>query len=196
LRRRASAIANANEPQFDPAARAWSAVFAGDATRAAYQLAFRARTPAGWELVASAHSDLLRLLINRVPAELGVGAVFGLAVLFGGHPKGEDAGRALLATLLTELEPARARTLLVTLSEAWLSAEGQSFDQRAPAIQADLARAVRRLLVVALPESERDALRFVAEQLADIAPATLEASEIVPRERHAPGEGVLKRVEP
>jgi hypothetical protein len=86
--------------------------------------------------------------------------------------------------------------LLVTLSEAWLSAEGQSFDQRAPAIQADLARAVRRLLVVALPESERDALRFIAEQLADIAPATLEASEIVPRERHAPGEGVLKRVEP
>jgi hypothetical protein len=196
VRRRASATDNANAPRVDPAERAWASVFAGDATRAAYQQAFRARTPAGWDLVASAQSDLLRLLINRVPAQLGVGVVFGLAVLFAGHPKGEDAGRALLATLLSELEPARAHTLLVTLSEAWLSAESQPFDARAAAIQTDLLRATRRLLVVAMPESERDALRFIAEQLSDIAPAVPVASEIVPRDRHAPGEGLLMRVEP
>ena len=195
MRRRAPTADTAQSSRAYSPGREWPAVFAGDASRAAYQRAFRAWTPAGWELVSGGQADLLRVLIDRVPAELGVGVVFGLAVLFGGHPKGDDAGRALLATLAGELEPARAHTLLVTLSDAWHSAEREAFDRRATAIQTELVRATRRLMVVELPERERDALRFIAEQLADIAPAGPEVSEIVPRERHAPGEGMLRRVE-
>ena len=175
-----------------PAAGGWPDAEPSASALDAYRAAFRAHTSAGWELVASGQHDLLRLLVGRVPADPGVGVILGLAVLFGEHPKGEDAGRALLATVLRDLAPARARTLLVTLADAWVSAETRSFDRRAPAIQNDLARAVRRLLTVAAPPAERDALGFIAEQLADIAPAPPATPEIVPRERHAAPDGFLR----
>lgn len=138
-------------------------VFAGDASREAYQRAFRVHTPATWELIESGHDDLLRLLVGKIPAELGVPVIFGVSVLFAGHPKGDDAGRALLATALTDLAPRRSRTVLVTLADAWHNAERQAFDQRADALRAALQQALRRLTAVDLPAQEREALCFLGD---------------------------------
>ncbi|HUG13709.1 MAG TPA: hypothetical protein VMM78_01725, partial [Thermomicrobiales bacterium] len=60
----------------------WGDVFSGDASRAAYQRAFRAHTSANWGLIESGQSDLLRLLVGRAPAELGAAVILGLSVLF------------------------------------------------------------------------------------------------------------------
>jgi hypothetical protein len=139
----------------------------GDASREAYRAALGRYTPAGWEVVERGQRDLLRLLVGRVPAETGAGVLFGLAVLFRAHPKGDDASRAVLATIVQELAPGRARTLLVTLADAWISTEPLPFDARPDAIADELRRAVRRLLAGELPPAERDALQFIAVQVRD-----------------------------
>lgn len=149
--------------QADTSGTRWEDVFGGDASREAYQREFRAHTSATWELVESGHDDLLRLLVRRVPADLGAPAIFALSVLFAGHPKGDDAGRALLGTVLSDLSPPRARTMLVTLADAWHNAERQPIDRRAGVLRAALLQAARRLSVANLPEEEREALRFVTE---------------------------------
>ena len=148
----------------------WAEAFPGDASHGAYQAAFRAHTPLSWELVQSTQSDLLRMLMNRVPADIGAPVVLGLSVLFGSHPKAEQASAALLGTITREMEPRRARTMLVSLATAWQSSERASFDGRAELIQTEMLRALRRLSTADLTDPERDATRFLQEQLEDAVP--------------------------
>jgi hypothetical protein len=149
----------------------WAAVFTGDASRQAYRSTFQAHTPLSWDLVQSSQGDLLRMLVNRVPADTGVPVVLGLSVLFGSHPKADQASVSLLGTIVREMEPKRARTMLVSLSTAWLSSESASFDGRAPLIQEEMLRSLRRLSTADLTPAERDATRFLQEQLEDAIPA-------------------------
>lgn len=157
----------ADEPAEPSRTDLWEEAFPGDASRGAYQSAFQAHTPLSWELVQSSQNDLLRMLVNRVPADIGVPVVLGLAVLFGSHPKAEQASAALLGTITREMEPRRARTMLVSLATAWQSSERASFDGRAELIQTEMLRALRRLSTANLTEPERDATRFLQEQLED-----------------------------
>lgn len=145
----------------------WAGVFSGDASQQAYQSGFRSHTPLSWELVQSSQSDLLRMLVNRVPADIGVPVILGLSVLFGEHPKADQASQSLLATMVREMEPRRARTMLVTLATAWQSAERSSFDGRAALIQTEMLRALRRLSTANLTPAEQDATRYLREQLED-----------------------------
>jgi hypothetical protein len=145
----------------------WSETFPGDSSRAAYQSAFQAHTPLSWDLVQSSQGDLLRMLVNRVPADTGVPVVLGLAVLFGSHPKADQASASLLGTIVREMEPRRARTMLVSLATSWQSSESASFDGRAPLIQEEMLRSLRRLSTADLTPAERDAVRFLQEQLDD-----------------------------
>lgn len=140
----------------------WDDVFTGDASRGAYQRALRQHTAVAWDVVETGHDDLLRLLIGRVPAELGVAIILGLSVLFTAHPKGDDAGRALLATILSDLDPQRARTLLVALEDAWHNVERQPFDRRADGLRESLLQGLRRLQATELPEAQREALGFIS----------------------------------
>lgn len=145
----------------------WAAHFPGDSSRRAYQSRFQAHTPLSWDLVESGQGNLLRMLVNRVPADIGVPVVLGLAVLYSAHPKADQASESLLATMAREMEPGRARTMLVCLATAWQSAEGTAFDGRAALIQAEMLRTLRRLSTADLNPTERDALRFLREQLED-----------------------------
>jgi len=132
-----------------------------DATPEAYRLAFRAQTTASWELVEIAQGDLLRLLVGRVPAVTGAEVILGLATLFRDDPEGDAAGRALLTTIMGDLRPAIAWTLLVALSDGFFNAGAGRFDDRPATIRAELARALRRLLALDLPISDRAALERV-----------------------------------
>lgn len=153
----------------DPSAPAetWADVFPGDASRTAYQSRFQAHTPLSWELVERSQSDLLRMLVNRVPADIGVPVVLGLSVLFSGHPKADQASQSLLATMTREMEPRRARTMLACLATAWQTAESASFDGRSELIQTEMLRTLRRLSTAELTPGERDTSRFLKEQLED-----------------------------
>jgi len=145
----------------------WRDTFPGDSSRAAYQSEFQTHTPLSWDLVQSSQSDLLRMLVNRVPADIGVPVILGLSVLFGSHPKADHASGSLLATIMREMEPRRARTMLVSLATAWQSSESTSFDGRAGVIQEEMLRSLRRLSTADLTPAERDAARFLQEQLED-----------------------------
>jgi hypothetical protein len=127
----------------------------GDASREAYQRAFRLHTPATWDLVELSQGDLLGMLVDRVPAEVGVGAILGVSVLFGNDPLGATRSRALLATVLDDLPPAHSRLMLLALADAWRSAERQPYDARADAIRAEVQRSLRRLAATGLSETER-----------------------------------------
>jgi hypothetical protein len=154
---------DAEQPPVEPTrAEAWAALFPGDGSLRAYQSQFRAHTPLSWELVESGQSNLLRMLVNRVPADIGAPVVLGLSVLYSAHSKADQASESLLATMTREVEPRRARTML-----AWQAAEGTSFDGRAGMIQSEMLRTVRRLSTADLSPAERDALRFLQEQLED-----------------------------
>ena len=166
--------ANQDEEQLPDAAAnqqtqaaAWVAIFPGDTSQQAYEAGFRTHTPLSWELVQSSQGDLLRMLVNRVPADIGVPVVLGLSVLYGEHSKADQASQSLLATMVREMEPQRARTMLVTLATAWQSAESASFDSRAALIQTEMLRALRRLSTADLTPAEHDASRFLKEQLED-----------------------------
>jgi hypothetical protein len=146
-------------------AEAWIALFPGDSSLRAYQSRFQTHTPLSWELVESGQDNLLKMLVNRVPADIGVPVVLGLSVLYSAHSKADQASESLLATMTREVEPRRARTMLVCLATAWQAAEGTSFDGRAEMIQSEMLRTLRRLSTVDLSPAERDALRFLQEQL-------------------------------
>lgn len=118
-------------------------------------------------MVEQGQADLLRLLIDRVPAEIGVGVILGLNTLFASHAKGEDAGRALLATVMSELTPILSHTLLATLADAQASTDVLPYDARASLLRAELLRAVRRLLATNLQPPDRNTLEFIQELLDD-----------------------------
>jgi hypothetical protein len=111
----------------------------------AYRRLFPRHSPLPWHLVESTQGDLLALLAGRVPAGIGVPALFGLTVLFSDHFKAADASRATLAMIVHELPPAQARTLLATLADSWHNAEAGAYEHRTPQIRDSLRRALRRL---------------------------------------------------
>lgn len=134
-----------------------------DALVEAYRQAFLAHTSASWELVEQAQGDLLRLLVDRVPATVGAEVILGLAALFRDDPGGEVSSRSLLATVMEDLTPGYGWTLLVALADAFVNAEPGRFDERPAAIRAGLARALRRLLALDLPATDREALERIRE---------------------------------
>jgi hypothetical protein len=125
--------------------RDWAERFPGPSQLDDYRKAFLRYSPLFWDIVQSTQRDLLRLLVGRVPAELGVPAIFGLTVVFGAHPKADDATRASLAMIVNELAPAQARTLLVSLADGWQNAEHCPYDQRGPLVAREFRRALERL---------------------------------------------------
>jgi hypothetical protein len=131
----------------------------------AYRSAFQLYAPVAWDIVERAQGDLLRLLIGKIPAELGVPAILGANVLFDDHPKAEQASYALLATTLQELDPRRGRTLLATLVDGWRSASRAPLERRPAIIKEDLQRTIRRLEVTELAATERQALGFLRDLL-------------------------------
>ncbi len=134
-----------------------------DASPEAYREAFLGHTTASWELVEQAQGDLLRLLAGRVPASVGVRVMLGLAVLFRDHPAGDAAGQALLATAMDDLRPGYAWTLLVALADGFATAEAGRFDLRPSVVHTELARALRRLRALDLPDADRAALERIRE---------------------------------
>lgn len=125
--------------------REWEERFPGPASEDDYRRAFLKHSPLLWDIIQSTQHDLLRLLVNRVPAELGVPVIFSVTVIFGRHPKAEDAARAILATIVHDLRPAQARTLLVSLADAWHNAERSPYEQRGRIIAREFRQTLRRL---------------------------------------------------
>jgi hypothetical protein len=146
-----------------PGAAEWQEVFPGDASPEAYRRVFLRHTGLTWEVVQSSQADLLRLVVDIIPAETGAAIVLGLAVLFSGHPKGEQAGQALLATLVMDLPPRQGKTLLAALAAGWVSAGSRALDDRAGAIRASFCQALWRLRAVDGDATVPEALAFLAQ---------------------------------
>jgi len=142
----------------------WERWFAGDRSGAAYRRELARLTglapDLAWQLVA----DVVPLLVDRVPATLGVPALLAVSALTAGTAKAEEASRALLATITEELAPAHARTLLETLAVGWHTSCGTlSAEERRRAIGSELRQAVRRLEASGIPGI--DAVAAVLEVL-------------------------------
>jgi len=129
----------------DERARQWTALFSGPSDEADYRRAFLRYSPLFWDVVRSDQRELLRLLVNRVPADIGVPAIFGLSVTFIGHPKSDEAARATLAMVVNELTPRHARTLLVALADAWHNVSNAPYYQRGEIVSREFLRAIDRL---------------------------------------------------
>jgi hypothetical protein len=147
----------------DPAT--WHDMFPGDSSAEAYRAALQPLTPLSWEIIEESEGDLLRLLIGKVPGSLGATVLFGLTVLFRGHPKADQASVALLATVINEVEPGHARTLLIALSDGWLTASNRPIDSRPEVVSEEFSRALRRLRLPGIPDAERNALDFLQSVL-------------------------------
>src|SRR5690606_10132508 len=80
------------------------------------------------------------------------------------HGKPDDAARATLAIIVNDLSPAHARTLLVTLSDAWHNAQRCPYDERPAAILAEVQPALRRLQTTSAEET--GAISAIQEQIA------------------------------
>ena len=129
----------------DERSRQWTACFSGPSAEVDYRRAFLRYSPLFWDIVRSDQRELLRLLVGRVPADLGVPAIFGLSVTFVGHPKADEAARATLAMVVNELLPQHARTLLVCLADAWENASNAPYYQRGEFVAKEFMQAIRRL---------------------------------------------------
>jgi hypothetical protein len=141
----------------------WSGYFEGRSNPEDYRQAFLRQSPLPWEIVQATQRDLLRLLVGRVPADLGVPAVFGLTVLFNEHPKPDEAAFAILATIVNELPPAAAHALMNALADARQAAQQWPYDERGKRIADQVTRTVHRLEVTSGEGSE--ALRYITQQI-------------------------------
>lgn len=126
-------------------AREWDEHFSGPSDREDYRKGFLRYSPLFWDIVQSTQRDLLRLLVGRVPAELGVPAIFALTVVYGDQLKADEAARATLATIVNELQPGHARTLLVALADAWHNSERSGYEERGKRVTGEFDLALRRL---------------------------------------------------
>jgi hypothetical protein len=144
-------------------AREWGACFPGEAGEEAYRAVFPRYSPLPWPVVHAAQGDLLRLLVGRVPADLGVPVLLAIAALTREHSKPEAAARAVLATIVNDLRPVHARTVLAALADAWSNAERTAYDRRGALIAQELARSVRRLVTAGADTD--GALATLIEQL-------------------------------
>ncbi len=142
----------------------WARHFRGPAGEEEYRRTFLRYSPLLWDIVQETQRDLLRLLVGRVPAEIGVPVIFSLTVALSHHPKADDAARATLATIVNDLTPAHARTVLVALADAWHNAEQRPYDERGPAIAAEVADTLRRLETTSADET--GAISAILEQIA------------------------------
>ncbi len=129
----------------DERARQWTEYFSGPSSEADYRRAFLRYSPLFWDIVRSDQRELLRLLVDRVPADVGVPSIFGLSVAFIGHAKSDEAARATLAMIVNELTPQHARTLLVCLADAWQNVSNAPYYQRGELVAAELMRTIQRL---------------------------------------------------
>lgn len=141
----------------------WRTYFQGASGEEDYRRAFLRYSPLFWDIVQSTQRDLLRVLVGRVPAEMGVAAIFSLSVLYARHGKPDDAARATLATIVNDLSPAHARTLLVTLADAWHNAERRSYEERGQTVAEEFRRSLRRLESTAAEET--GAISAIEEQV-------------------------------
>lgn len=123
----------------------WGRLFPGPGDEEDYRRAFLRFSPLYWDIVQSTQQQLLQVLLYRVPAELGVPAIFGLSVLFGRHGRPDDAARATLAMIVNELSAAHARALIVALADAWENAERRAYEERGRLVADEFRRALRRL---------------------------------------------------
>jgi hypothetical protein len=143
-------------------AKEWDHTFDGLADLAEYRKAFLVHSPLPWDILQSTQQDLLRLLVGRVPADLGVPAIFGLTVLFSHHPKPDDAAFAILSTTINELPPAHVKAVLTALSEAWHEAQQLPYEQRGAAVVGRLQQALERLV----PASEHSGtIEYLIQQI-------------------------------
>lgn len=141
--------------------RQWETYFNGASAEADYRRAFLRYSPLFWDIVRSDQRELLRLLVGRVPADIGVPAIFGLSVTFIGHPKADEATRATLAMIVNELSPQHARTLLVSLADAWDNATNAPYHQRGEIVTREFMRTIQRLEVT--PANEAGVVTSVRE---------------------------------
>jgi len=142
----------------------WARWFTGEASVTAYRTALAKHTSLTWEALWDAQSDLLRLLVDRVPAELGAPALLAITTLSARHAKPDEAGRALLATLVNELAPGHAYTVFAALADAWANAATAPYAEREQRIRAVLCRVFRQL--AAAGADREGALQTLAVQLA------------------------------
>ncbi len=143
----------------------WSGCFEGPSNPEDYRQAFLRQSPLPWEIVQATQRDLLRLLVGRVPADLGVPAVFGLTVLFSEHPKPDEAAFAILATIVNDLPPATAHALMTTLADTWRAAQQWPYDERRQRIADQVTRTLHHLEATSGEGSET--LRYIAQQIGD-----------------------------
>ncbi len=144
-------------------AKAWDSTFDGPTHPEEYRRAFLLHSPLPWEILQSTQQDLLRLLIGRVPAELGVPAIFGLTVLFSHHPKPDEAAYVVLATVNNELAPVHARDILTTLGEAWRDAQQRPYEGRGAAVASRLRQMLDQL--VPASDEERGAIDYLTQHI-------------------------------
>jgi len=142
----------------------WAHWFTGEASVPAYRTALAKHTSLAWEALWDAQSDLLRLLVDRVPAELGAPALLAIITLSARHSKPDEAGRALLATLVNELAPGHAYTVFAALADAWANVAATPYAEREQRIRAALCRVFRQL--AAAGADREGALQTLAVQLA------------------------------
>lgn len=126
-----------------------------DASLVAYQQAFQRHTTVDWALIEGPQADVLQLLIDRVPAEIGCQVILGLTAL---HTLDADQSAQILAIAINELRPGYAWALLVAIADAFADAETSSLDRRAESVAGELERVLRRLLALDLPEADHSAL--------------------------------------
>lgn len=143
----------------DERTRQWTAYFSGPSAETDYRRAFLRYSPLFWDIVRSDQREMLRLLLGRVPADIGVPAIFGLSVTFIGHPKSDEAARATLAMVVNELTPQHARTLLVCLADAWHNASNAPYYQRGEIVSRELMRTIERLEVT--PANEQGVITSI-----------------------------------
>jgi len=123
----------------------WNRLFPAAGDEEDYRRAFLRFSPLYWDIVQSTQQELLQVLLYRVPAELGVPAIFGLSVLYSRHGRPDDAARATLAMIVNELPAPHARALIVALADAWQNAERSAYEERGRQVADEFARALRRL---------------------------------------------------
>ena len=142
----------------------WSRLFPGPGDEEDYRRAFLRFSPLYWDIVQSTQQSLLQVLLCRVPAELGVPAIFGLSVLYSRHGRPDDAARATLAMIVNELPAAHARALIVALADAWQNAERSAYEERGRLVADEFGRALRRLEGTAADAD--GTVRAIEEQIA------------------------------
>ncbi|GBD18584.1 hypothetical protein HRbin27_01081 [bacterium HR27] len=124
----------------------WERWFRGESSQAAYRIELTRLTGLAPEVGGKLVEDVADLLVDRVPASLGVPALLAISVLVSHAPKASEASRVLLLAITEELAPAHARTVLENLALAWHASQCIfATDRRRAFLRAELLQTIRRL---------------------------------------------------